>query len=64
VRVELLQPPDVRCADVLVGVAAQRQAQYEARPGARAPSPDDLLVLIDRVIAFARTGVQALTPGD
>lgn len=35
-------------------------ASYEAQPAAHAPSPDDLLALIDRVIAFARAGVRTL----
>ena len=35
-------------------------ASYEAQPAAHTPSPDDLLELIDRVIAFARAGARTL----
>ncbi|HEY6890943.1 MAG TPA: TetR family transcriptional regulator [Solirubrobacter sp.] len=35
-------------------------ASYEAHPATHAPSVDELLALVDRVIAFARAGVQAL----
>ena len=52
--------PRLVAATVVSGVR-EVYASYEARPGARAPSPDALLALVDDVIAFARTGVEALT---
>jgi hypothetical protein len=52
--------PRLVAATVVSGVR-EVYASYEAQPAAaRTPSPDDLLELIDRVIAFARTGVRAL----
>ncbi len=35
-------------------------ASHEAQPGTSTPSKDDLLALIDRVIAFARAGARTL----
>jgi len=49
-------------ATTVVSGVREVYASYEALPAAGTPSPDDLLGLIDRVIAFARTGVQALDP--
>lgn len=47
-------------ATTVVSGVREVYASYEAQPTARTPSPDDLLALIDRVIAFARAGVRAL----
>ena len=47
-------------ATTVVSGVREVYASYEARPTDHAPSPDDLLALIDRVIAFARTGAEAL----
>jgi AcrR family transcriptional regulator len=61
----ILENPELRGrsrgADYEHEVSGVREvyASYEARPAARAPSPDDLLALVDDVIAFARTGVRA-----
>ena len=51
--------PRLVATTVIAGVR-EVYASYEAKPAAGPPSPDDLLALIDRVIAFARTGATAL----
>jgi AcrR family transcriptional regulator len=47
-------------ATTVVSGVREVYASYEAQPASHAPSPDTLLALVDQVIAFARTGVQAL----
>jgi AcrR family transcriptional regulator len=51
--------PRLVATTVVAGVR-EVYASYDAQPDAGPPSPDDLLALIDRVIAFVRTGVRAL----
>lgn len=51
--------PRLVAATVVSGVR-EVYASYEAQPAAHTPSPDDLLALIDRVIAFARAGARTL----
>jgi AcrR family transcriptional regulator len=51
--------PRLVAATVISGVR-EVYATYEARAGEAAPAPEDLLALVDRVLAFARTGVGAL----
>jgi hypothetical protein len=51
--------PRLVATTVVAGVR-EVYAGYEARPAAGAPSLDDLLALIDRVLEFARTGAEAL----
>jgi AcrR family transcriptional regulator len=51
--------PRLVATTVVAGVR-EVYASYEARPAAGTPSRHDLLALIDRVLAFARTGARAL----
>lgn len=55
--------PRLVAATVVSGVR-EIYAAYEAQPAARRASPEDLLALVDDVIAFARAGAAALDAND